>query len=394
MRLERSGGDVDYREVARMLAPKIAACADQIEAERRLPQPLLDELIDAGLFRMLLPRWLDGAQVDPVTFVEVLEEISKVDASTAWVICQTAGCSMAAAFLAPDVAREIFGGRPHGILAWGPGLTARAVAVEGGYRVTGTFSFLSGGRHATWVGGFSPIYAPDGTPRRGDDGRPDLRWMLFPVARVTMLDVWHVIGLRGTGSDSFSVSDVFVPEAYTVPRHDEPAPRDPSPLYCFPYVSLFAVGFAGVALGIARSIFDALVALARDKTPRGFKGTLRENGVIQSQVAQAEARLGSARLYLMTSLEEIWQAVERSGRVTLEQRVRIRLATSHAIQQANEVAGFAYHAAGGTAIFMSGAFERRFRDMSALTQQMQGRQDHFESVGQFLLGLDPNTAHL
>src|SRR2546422_7033490 len=140
MSRDRWPADVDYREVARALAPKIAAGADKIEQERRLPQPLVDELVDAGLFKLLMPRWLGGAQIDPVTFVEVLEEISKVDASTAWVICQTAGCSMAAATLRRDVAEEIFGGEPHGILAWGPGMGARAVAVDGGYRVTGTFS--------------------------------------------------------------------------------------------------------------------------------------------------------------------------------------------------------------------------------------------------------------
>ena len=388
------GADVHYREVARTLVPKIAACADQIEQDRQLPQPLVDELVDAGLFKLLLPRWLGGAQVDPGTFVEVLEEISKVDASTAWVICQTAGCSMAAATLRRDVAEEIFGGTPHGILAWGPGLGARAVVADGGYRVTGTFSFLSGGRHATWLGGFAPVHDAEGTPRRKPDGGPDMRWMLFPLAKTTMLDVWHVIGLRGTGSDSFSVSDVFVPEAYTVPRHEEPAPHDPSPLYCFPYVSLFAVGFAGVALGLARSSLEAFIALAKDKTPRGFKGTLRENAVIQSQVAQAEARLAGARLYLITSLQEIWQAVERARRVTIDQRVRIRLAASYAILQAREVVNFAYHGAGSTAVFIGAPFERRFRDMYAITQQMQGRDDHFESVGQYLLGLDANIAHL
>jgi alkylation response protein AidB-like acyl-CoA dehydrogenase len=393
MRPDRSGSDVDYRELARMLAPKIAACADQIEQERRLPQALLDELIDAGLFRLLLPRSLDGAQVDPVTFVEVMEEISKVDASTAWVICQTSGCSMVAAHLSEDVARKLFGGQPHGILAWGPGLSSRAVPVEGGYRVTGTFSFLSGSRHATWLGGLTTVSGADG-PRRGADGRPQQRWVLFPAASVTLSDVWHVIGLRGTGSDSFSVSDQFVPEEHTVSRDNESPPRDPSPLYGFPLVTMFSVGFAGVALGIARSIFDALVALARDKVPRGFKGALRENGVLQSQVAQSEARLGAARLFLMTALEEIWEAAQRSGRVTLDQRIRLRLGASHAIQQATEVVNFAYHAAGGNAVFVGSAFERRFRDMHAVTQQMQGRLDHFETVGQFLLGLEPDTSHL
>lgn len=387
------GTDVDYCEVARALAPKIAACADQIEADRRLPQALVDELTDAGLFRLLMPRRLGGAQVDPLTFVEVLEEISKVEASTAWVLCQTAGCSMVGAHLAPEVAREIFGGSPHGILAWGPGPTARAVAVPGGYRVSGTFSFLSGGRHATWVGGLCPLYAPDGT-RLGEEGKPGLRWMLFPLADVTMLDVWHVIGLRGTGSDSFSVSDVFVPEAHTILRDNDARARDESPLYVFPMVTMFSVGFAGVALGLGRSMLEAIVALAGEKTPRGFKGRLRENAVLQSEVAQAEARLGSARLYLVSTLQEVWQGVVGSGRLPLEQRVRLRLAASWAILNATAVVDFAYHAAGGTAVFVGSAFERRFRDMHAVRQQMQGRLDHFETVGQFLLGLPIDSSHL
>lgn len=391
--MDRSSA-VDYRQVARALAPRIAAAADKIEQERRIVQPLLDELIDAGLFKLLLPRWLGGAEVDPVTFVEVIDEVARVDASTAWVLCQTAGCSMAAAYLEPAVAREVFGGTPHGILAWGPGMSARAVAVEGGYRVTGTFTFLSGGRHATWVGGMCPIYEADGTRRGGEEGRPGTSWFLFPASRVTMLDVWHVIGLRGTGSDSFSVSDAFVPEAYTVPRENEARPRDPSPLYRFPMVTMFAVGFAGVALGLARSMLEAIIALARDKVPRGMKGPLRENGVFQSGVAQAEARVSSARLWLLTTLEEAWRAAQAAGQVSLEHRVRLRLAASWAIRQSTAVVDFAYHAGGGTAVFVGAPFERRFRDMHAVTQQMQGRLDHFETAGQYLLGLPPDTSYL
>jgi alkylation response protein AidB-like acyl-CoA dehydrogenase len=384
----------DYVEVARALAPKIAACADEIEALRRLPQPLVDELIDAGLFRLLMPRWLGGAEVDPPTFVRVIETVAQSDASTAWVLCQTAGCSMAAAYLSREAAETIFGGTPHGILAWGPGPAARAVPVDGGYRVTGTFSFLSGCRHATWVGGMCPLYAADGTRIGGDEGTPGVRWMLFPVGGVTLIDVWNVIGLRGTGSDSFSVSDAFVPEAYTVPRENEARPRDPSPLYRFPMVTMFSVGFAGVALGLARPMLDAIVALARDKQPRGLRGKLAENGVFQANLAQAEAKLGAARVYLTTALEEIWRESLRAERVTVEQRVRLRLAASHAIQQATAVVDFAYHAAGGHAVFVGGGFERRFRDMHAVTQQMQGRLDHFETVGQALLGLPFETSHL
>jgi alkylation response protein AidB-like acyl-CoA dehydrogenase len=377
----------DHVERARALAPAIAAAADQIERERRLPAPLVAALHDAGLFRLLLPRALDGAELDPATFVRVTEILGAVDASTAWCICQTAGCSTTAAYLAPAVARTIFGGEPCGVLAWGPPTTSKAVVVDGGYRLSGSWSFASGGHHATWLGGQAPIVLSDGQPR----GR---RTFLFPAAEATRHDVWDVLGLRGTGSDAFSVTDLFVPHAHTVAR-DDPAERHvQAPLYCFPAGSLYACGFAGVALGLARTVLEAFVTLARDKTARGHAAALRERPVVQAGVAQAEARLASARAFLLTSLETIWRDVGRAGALGLDQRVTIRLASSHAIQQAREVVDLAYHAAGATAIFAGQAFERRFRDIHTIAQQLQGRDDHFENVGKFLLGLPPDTTFL
>lgn len=380
-------------ERARELAPRLQDWVEQIEQERRLPAPVLDALHEAGLFRLLLPRALDGGETDPATFVQVMEEIARVDASTAWCVCQASGCSMVAAYLQPEVAWEIFGNDPRAVLAWGPG-PARAVAADGGYRVTGTWSFASGCRHATWLGGYCPISEPGGAARRHADGTHEGRTMLFPAARATIVDVWSVSGLRGTGSDTFVVTDLFVPHRHTVSRDDPAERRHPSPLYCFSSRSLYASGFAGVGLGIARAVLDAFVELARDKTPRGFTRPLRDNAVVQSQVAQAEAQLRSARLFLLSSLDEIWRAIGRSGALTLDQRILIRLAATHAIQQARQVVDAAYHAAGASAIFTSSAFERRFRDMHTVTQQLQGRQAHFETVGQFLLGLPPDTTFL
>lgn len=388
------GAARDFVDRARMLAPQIEAAAEQIELDRQLPEWLVTALVDAGLTRMLLPRALGGAELDPLTFMEVIEEISRVDASTAWVLCQTAGCSMVAAYLSPQVAWEIFGRDHRSLLAWGPGPDAHAVAVDGGYRVTGTWNFASGGRHATWFGGYCPIVEPDGTPRQRANGTPETRTMLFPASHVQMIDVWHVIGLRGTGSDSYSVTDLFVPQEYSVARDDPSERRQPGPLYCFPTGSLFAAGFAGVALGIARTTFDAFVRLASEKTPRGSSGALRDNAVVQSQVGQAEAALRSSRLLLVSTLGEIWNAVPRSGHLTVEQRISIRLASTYAIHRARDVVEVAYHAAGATAIFESSPFERRLRDLHAVTQQLQGRQTHFQTVGQYLLGLDPDMSWL
>jgi alkylation response protein AidB-like acyl-CoA dehydrogenase len=387
---DSADGRPDPLDRVRQLAPLIAASANEGERTRRLPEPLVQALLDAGLYRLLLPRSLDGAELDPASFVRVLEEVSRVDASAAWCLCQAAGCTMISGYVAPEVAREIFGDR-RAILAWGPSPDARAVPIDGGYRVSGTWTFGSGCRQATWLGGQCVVHEPDGTPRRRRDGAPETRWMLFPAERATFLDTWSVIGLRATGSDSFTVSDLVVPRAYSAARDDPAERRLGSPLYCFSTTSLYASGFAGVALGNARSALDAFVALARAKTPRGLREPLRESAVVQSELARTEARLGGARALLLGSLEEVWRGVVKTGALGLDERVRIRMAATHAITEATAAVDFAYRSAGATAIFDEHPFERRFRDAHTVAQQLQGRQTHFETVGRVLLGLEPDT---
>jgi alkylation response protein AidB-like acyl-CoA dehydrogenase len=372
---------------AKSLGPLIETAADEIETGRELPDRVVEALVENGLFRLLQPRFLGGAELDPMSYVAVVEEIAGHDASTAWCLGQGNGCAMTAAYLDRETAHEIFDA-PRGIIAWGPpGSGGEAVAAPGGYRLTGAWSFASGSHHATWLGAHVPIRETDGTPRRNPNGTPALRTLLFPKDRARMTDIWHVVGLRGTGSDRWAVEDLFVPERFTIARDGVTRPREAGRLYRFTASNLYASGFAGVALGIARAMLDDFVGLARDKIPRGAQKTLRDNNVIQSQTAQAEARRQSARAFLLGSLAEIWDAVEHQTELTLAQNTTIRLASTWAIHQAREVATVTYHAAGATAIFEDNPFERRFRDMHTVLQQMQGRQAHFETVGQVLLGL-------
>jgi alkylation response protein AidB-like acyl-CoA dehydrogenase len=386
-----AAADTDYIGRARELGPEIEVAAERIERCRELPASIVEALIERGFFRLLLPRALGGAELPPAMYVAVIEEVAKHDASTAWCLGQACGCTMTSAHLEPEVAREIFGGK-RGIVAWGPPGPAEARAAPGGYRLTGTWSFASGSHHATWLGAHVPILAADGTPQRRPDGGPVVRTLLFPKASAKFTDIWHVIGLRGTGSDSYTVSGLFVPEKFTVLRDTAGKPRQPGLLYAFSSSNIYASGFAGVALGIARSALDAFVELARDKIPRGARHTLRDNNVIQAEVAQSEARLGAARAFLLGSLDEIWRDVAASGHLTIDHNTTIRLASTWAIHQAREVVDTAYHAAGATAIFEANPFERRFRDIHTVVQQYQGRQAHFETVGQVLLGLEPEGA--
>jgi len=378
----------DYVRRACEFAPELAAAADEIERPRELPEPVVAGLAERGFFRLLLPRSLGGAELLPASFVPVIEEIAKTDASTAWCLNQASGCSMTAAYLEPAAACAIFGG-PRGILAWGPG-PGTARVVKGGYRVTASWSFASGSHNASWLGCHVPVVEADGMPRLNSDGSPVIRTMLFPKSSARMTDIWRVIGLKGTGSDRFSVEDLFVPQWHTATR-DDGTRREQGVLYRFSSLQLYAAGFAGVAMGIARSTLDAFVALAHDKVPFRSAGTLRDNHLIQSQVAQAEARPSAARAFLLGSLQEITAEVERVGHITLDQRMVIRLASTFAIHQSLQVVDTAYHAAGSTAIFEENPFERRFRDIHTVSQQLQGRQEHFETVGQYLLGLDPDS---
>ena len=377
---------INYVARAEVLAPHIAAAADEIERERRLPAPLLAAIMDAGLFRLLLPRSLGGAEIDPPTFALVIEAVAKSDGSTAWCLCQNAVCAMVAAWLPVASAREMFDA-PNAVLAWGPG-PARAVAVAGGYRVTGNWSFASGGRHATWLGAHCPVFEADGTPRLGPAGDPIERTILFPAAEAPMTDIWRVVGLRGTASDAYAVTDLFVPDASTLIRDDPATRRETGALYAMTTNTLYACGFACVALGLARSLLDAFVKLAREKIPRGYKTSLRDSAVVQSEIGASEARLRGARMYLMGTLDEIWEAVQHSNRLDLDQRIAIRLAATHAIHEAVHVADTAYRAAGASAIFDRNPFERRFRDIHAVAQQVQARRAHFETVGRHLLGVE------
>jgi alkylation response protein AidB-like acyl-CoA dehydrogenase len=388
LRGETAGSDHLAR--ARALAPLLAEAAGEIENARELPPKIVDALVEGGFFRMLLPRSLGGAELDPPSYAAVLEELARADASTAWCIGQNSGCSMIAPYLDPATASEVFG-PPRGILAWGPDLpgAGKGVAVAGGYRVTGQWGFATGSRHASWLGAHVPIFETDGTRRLGPDGRPFLRTVLFPKTSARIIDNWQVVGLRGTGSDSYAADDLFVPQKYAAGRDNEAERREPGPLYRFTSGMIYAASFSAVSLGISRGALDAFIELARDKIPRGARRTLRENNVIQALVAQCEARIGSCRAFLFATLAEMWHEANRSGRLPPAQHAKIRLASTWAINQSREVVASVYNAAGAAAIFNENPFERRFRDMHAGSQQGQGRPLHFETVGQILLGLEP-----
>lgn len=387
--VSRADTGIDYVARARGLVPVLQAAAARIDDERKLPDDVVEAMHDAQMFRLLIPRAYGGAELDPVVYVQCVEQIASGDASAAWCMNQGSGCSMTAAYLAPEVSREIFGDR-RDVLAWGQGPGARAVRTEGGWLVTGTWNFVSGLHNATWFGMHAPCFEADGTLQRHPDGRPWERTMLIPreLARVTV--DWHVLGLRGTGSDQFTVENLFVDDAHSVTRESAAERRETGMLYRFASMQLYAAGFASVGLGVSRAALNSFIALAKAKTPSMASQALHENIAVQSILGHADARWKAARAGLHKALELAQASVRETGVLDVEHRIAIRQASTFAIHEAREVVHTVYHEAGATAIFDSHPFERRLRDMNAVSQQTQGRRSHFETVGHYLMGGMPN----
>ena len=265
---------LDLVERARALAPLIVREADEIERTRRLTPAVTQALIENGLYRALLPKSFGGIEASLEAFMQMQEEVAKADASTAWCLGQCSVCAMTAAYLDPDAANEIFNVAP-GILAWGA-INHEVQAVPGGYKASARWDFASGSRQASWLGAHVRVVEADGTPRRKPDGSPEIRTILFPVTSATMYDVWDVIGLRGTGTDSYSVDNLFIPEKFAALRDEPQARRENGPLYKLSTNMVFGMGFAATSLGVARATLDAAIDLARAKTPAGAEGDARQ----------------------------------------------------------------------------------------------------------------------
>jgi alkylation response protein AidB-like acyl-CoA dehydrogenase len=374
---------------ARELGPALDAASDEIERTRRIPEPLLSRLHASGLFRLLLPAAYGGSEQPPWVYFEALAEVARHDASVAWNLFVGNSSAQLAAYLEPDTAATIYAD-PRSLVAWGPPNGTRLKRVDGGYLVNGRWDYASGCRQASWMGVHDLVELPDGSLRTHSDGRPYIVSLLFPVEQAELLDTWDTIGLRGTGSDSYTVSDVFVPDAYSSTREDLSLRRIDAPLYAFTWSGLYAVGVGACATGIARAMLEHLVALAATKTPRGLS-RMADNPALQGLVARAEARLGAAASYLVATLQEVHARCGPVDPIDVPDRAVVRLAATHAIHTAIEIVDLAYKQAGINAIYPSSPFQRRFRDMHTLSQQIQSRDAHYEAVGKVLLGVPPKV---
>ena len=381
-------------ERARALQSLLDAHGAEMDRRREVTPEVVDALVQADMLRLLLPRSLGGQELQLIEYARTIEALGYADASVAWFINQSnVSSSTSAAAMPHATALEVFG-PPNVGLAWGARHSrSKAIRVPGGYRLTGTWSFASGGRHTTWLGAHSAVQNPDGTPF-AHKGRQDDRSYVFLRSEAKIIDDWQVLGLRGTGSDSYSVEDLFVPDERAPARDQLAERRENGPLYTIGSTLLYATGFCSVTLGIGRRLFEAYVDLARGgKHSRASVNAMANNNAIQREIGGLEAKLSAARAFLHEAALAAYDAAA-AGKLDLDGRIRLRLATTHGMNEATDVSIASYRAAGTTSIMNSAPFERRFRDAMSASQHLQAMQPHVEMVGRHILGVDNPVQHI
>jgi alkylation response protein AidB-like acyl-CoA dehydrogenase len=358
------------------LAPAIQDCRVEMDSSRKLPCRLVEALRSAGMFRLFTPARFGGYEADPVTFVKIVEELSAVDASVGWVVSVCSVGGLFAGYMPEESAAQIHAENPDFHVAGSLNPNGRAEAVEGGYRVTGRWTYGSGILHARWV--YANCVFGEQT-----------RLMLFPVDACTIHDTWHVAGLRGTGSHDFSVSDLFVPNAHSFAAFAG-RPSQPGTLYKYPF-TLFPVLIAAVPLGVARGAISALVEMAKAKKQAGAVALLSERTSAQIAVARAESLLRSGRAFLFDALNEMRCEIETRGEAGMHSRAVLRLACTQAAQNAAQAVDLMFEAGGISSLFHSSPLERHFRDVHAALQHIAVAPSSMELAGRVFMGFDPGV---
>lgn len=372
---------------AHKLVPEIRAAADEIERQRRLPEPLVERMARAGVFRIAMPRAWGGPELTPLEQIELIETLSRADASVGWCACILSDSGFYAAYLPEETARKLYTNldcATAGMIA----PVGRAEVVDGGFRVEGDWAFGSGSLHADWITGGACL-TRGGELELMQNGLPAWRVMVFDPADVEIRDTWYTTGLAGSGSNHYSVRDVFVPRERSFDLA-EPSARE-EPLYR--YHGLFYANVPGVPLGLGRAALDALAEIAVHKRSFPFQKLLREEYRVKVAMAEAEGVLGSARSYVWDVMGDLWETLCAGDEPRMDQRARVALMMIQAHRAAQRAIDLACEAVGADALYRGYPLERIRRDAVAVGSHVVHQPKSYEPIGAALLGGDIGPAY-
>jgi alkylation response protein AidB-like acyl-CoA dehydrogenase len=374
----------EWVERARALAPAIEQWRDTAEQKRHLPHALFETLRDAQIFRLSTPAVVGGAQVEELTAVRVIEELSRQDGSVGWNVMVASNTATIASYLSYAGLQAVYRGGASTVVAGALLPKGEAHRVAQGFRLSGRWALASGCNQADWMVACSTVMK-DGKPCLHADGRPDIRTFFVPVAQCEILDTWHTAGLRGTGSHDWQLADVFVPEELSFPIFLD-GPSKPGALFVKDFAAYAVARVAAVALGIARDAIDALITLAKAKIPIAGTSTLATQPITQDRVGRAEALLRAGHAFLYETVRDLPYSPTWDTELSDNLRAAIRLAGAHAAENAAMAVDLMFNTAGTAGIFTSSRLERCFRDVHVVTQHINVAPSNIEMVGQHLLG--------
>ncbi len=375
---------------AEKMVDDLRAAADDIEAARQIPEEWSRRFAKAGFYRLCVPEVYGGLEAPPTESMRVIETLARADGSAAWVVFIGATSGSVLAYLPAESSREIFHNEEV-MLAGVFAPRGKAIAVDGGFQVSGRWQWGSGTQNADWVMGGCQVVR-DGVAETLPNGAPRSRMMLAPQDEIEFFDTWHVSGLCGTGSTDFAMNDLFVPESRAIGLAGGEPVR--TPLYAFPQFGLLAMGIAAVSLGLARAAIDELVGFADAKTPSGSARSLARRPSAQADVSSAEAGVRSVRSFFYETVESAYEAAKVEGRLPVDNRRDVRLATTHAVRECAKAVDLMYHLAGGSSVYRSSPLQRIFRDVHVATQHMMVSPSTLELTGRLFLGLETDTSLL
>jgi alkylation response protein AidB-like acyl-CoA dehydrogenase len=367
------------------LTPVIEQHRDRGEEERRLPDAVVTAMHEAGLFALWTPKEYSGREVDLPALMEAVEGLARIDGAASWTFANLAAGAVLVAHLPERGAREIYANGPNVPLPGAVTPKGRAVPEVGGYRLSGRWPLASGCHHGDWLSAVALVFDGE-TPRLAPHGAPDLQVMFIRRDEAEILDTWHSVGLRGTGSTDFTASDVFVPEDRVFPLFTD-TPRVSGVLYRVGILPLYSMALTSVLLGIARAAIDAFVELAKEKTPTLSQSGLATRPTIHAEVARAEALLQSTRAYMYEVADELMAAVRTDTVVPDPLEARRRLACVNAGGACPTLVNGMFALAGTTPIYSGHRLERCLRDIHTASQHLAVSPVWWEKTGQFYFGL-------
>jgi indole-3-acetate monooxygenase len=369
--------------VAERLIPLILKLRHTTEHDRRIAEPIVHAIRASDLGRMLLDT---GAppQYTPEEWLRVLETLAGAEASVSWLIWNTTLPCFWARFL-DDAGRARIFGDPRRLFAGSTRPTGRAVPTGGGFRLSGRWSLVSGCELADYVHLMSLVHE-DGVPRMLAPGQPDLRVLFVPKGRYTILDTWHVGGLRGSGSHDVVVDDVFVPV------EDSFAPAPPvasnSQLAQLPIIPVMTAGLGAQFLGMARAAIAVTIEILRTKVSVDPGASIHERPSVLADIASYSAAVAAAGSHLHTRMTAMWENV-RSKLPTAEDRAALYSASLHAAAIARACVGAMHAAAGTTALYIDCPLERSVRDLHTMERHIAAQPLWLEDAGRVLVGHAP-----